>query len=147
VSGAALLVDRASFERVGGFDEGYFLFYEDIDLCLRANAAGVTTVIDPRWQVRHAGAHSTRPRFGASLQWSYESACRFHGSRGSSLAAYRSYVVADAALRALRAAVIRDRDGRGAYVGLLRRAAADLVRRPSPGPPGPDETPRSVKGR
>jgi GT2 family glycosyltransferase len=127
VSGAALLVDRASFERVGGFDERYFLFYEDIDLCLRANALGVTTAIDERWVVRHAGAHSTRPRFGQSLLWSYESAIRFHGGRGSPLVGYRLYVIADAVLRGTVRLIRRDSRGVAAYGALVRRAAADLL--------------------
>ena len=63
VSGAAMLIDRDSFERVGGFDERYFMFYEDIDLCLRANELGIETRIDPGWQVRHEGAHSTSATF------------------------------------------------------------------------------------
>lgn len=127
VSGAALLIDRASFERVGGFDERYFLFYEDIDLCLRANALGIATRVERRWTVRHVGAHSTRARFGRSLVWSYESAVRFHGDRGAPLLGYRAYVVADAVLRAVMRALRRDRTGAGAYVRLARRAATDLV--------------------
>ena len=35
-----MLIERAAFERLGGFDPGFFMFYEDIDLCLRANEAG-----------------------------------------------------------------------------------------------------------
>ena len=129
VSGAALLIDRASFERVGGFDERYFLFYEDIDLCLRANAVGIATQIDDRWTVRHAGAHSTRPCFGQSLVWSYESAIRFHGDRGIRLTGYRIYVIADALLRSGLRAAHRDMFGSRAYLGLARRAASDLTRR------------------
>ncbi len=63
VSGAALLIARADFDRIGGFDEEYFLFYEDIDLCLRANAAGIGTFVDERFTVRHSGAHSTSAAF------------------------------------------------------------------------------------
>lgn len=129
VSGAALLIDRASFERVGGFDEDYFMYYEDIDLCLRANTIGIGTSIDPEWSVEHLGAHATRAHFGQSLQWSYESACRFHTRHGSRLLLYRAYVVADTVLRAGMRAVRRDRAGVSAYLQLIKRVAADVIPR------------------
>ena len=47
VSGAALLTPRAAFERTGGFDRGYFLFFEDIDYCLRLRLAGGEVWYDP----------------------------------------------------------------------------------------------------
>jgi GT2 family glycosyltransferase len=40
VTGACMLVRRASFERLGGFDEGYVNSLEDVDLCLRVGEAG-----------------------------------------------------------------------------------------------------------
>ncbi|HSL73185.1 MAG TPA: hypothetical protein VK853_01895 [Ilumatobacteraceae bacterium] len=129
VSGAALLIDRASFDRVGGFDERYFMFYEDIDLCQRANDLGVATVIEPRWRVRHEGAHSTSRHFGESLIWSYESACRFHADRGESLLTYRMFVSVDSALRSVLHAAKRDVAARSAYLRLARRSVADLLSR------------------
>lgn len=128
VSGAALLVDAESFRAVGGFDEGYFLFYEDIDLCVRANDAGIPTVVDEGWVVQHDRGHSTSDRWGAALRWSYESGCRFHARRGSPVWAYRWYVAADALLRAARHLVRRERPRALAYVALARRAFSDCVR-------------------
>jgi len=40
VSGAALAVRRDIFEKAGGFDEGYFMYYEDVDLCARVRGLG-----------------------------------------------------------------------------------------------------------
>lgn len=37
VTGAALLIDGKSFRRLGGFDDGYWMYYEDVDLCRRAH--------------------------------------------------------------------------------------------------------------
>ncbi len=51
-------------QRLGPFDARQFLFYEDMDLCLRARAAGVPTIFDPRVRVRHLGGHATRPAYG-----------------------------------------------------------------------------------
>jgi N-acetylglucosaminyl-diphospho-decaprenol L-rhamnosyltransferase len=58
---AACLAARTDLlRRLGPFDARQFLFYEDMDLCLRARAAGVPTIFDPRVRVRHLGGHATR---------------------------------------------------------------------------------------
>lgn len=128
VSGAAMLIDTATFRAVGGFDERYFLFYEDIDLCLRANAIGTPTVVERRWIVAHERGHSTRDRRAEALRWSYDSACRFHTERGSPVWAYRWYVAADACLRTVAHAARRDRSTARAYAGLARKAVSDSAR-------------------
>jgi N-acetylglucosaminyl-diphospho-decaprenol L-rhamnosyltransferase len=61
---AALVARRATLTRLGPFDPAAFLFYEDLDLGLRARSAGVPTVLHPDVALRHAGAHSTGPAFG-----------------------------------------------------------------------------------
>lgn len=47
ISGALFAVRRADFERLGGFDEGYFLHVEDLDLCRRAEDAGWPVLFAP----------------------------------------------------------------------------------------------------
>ncbi len=47
VSGAALAIKRELFLRLQGFDEQFFMYYEDIDLCLRAKQLGFETVVAP----------------------------------------------------------------------------------------------------
>jgi GT2 family glycosyltransferase len=132
VSGAAMLMERAAFAQIGGFDPAFFMFYEDIDLCLRANEAGFPTVVEPTWTVRHARRHSTDERFGHALRWSYESATRFHTKRGSPVRAYHAYVSADSALRAMMHFVRRDRVRAGDYARLARRAAKEAIGRNVP---------------
>jgi GT2 family glycosyltransferase len=79
VSGACVLVRRAAFDRVGGMDEGFFLYWEDADFCRRLQHAGWRTVYWPGVSVRHAGAGSSRHAIDASLVAFHESAYRlFH---------------------------------------------------------------------
>lgn len=58
VSGAAMLVDRSVFERVGLFDEAYFYSFEDLDFCLRARRAGFRAILVPAAIARHDGSRS-----------------------------------------------------------------------------------------
>jgi GT2 family glycosyltransferase len=53
VSGSALLVWRDAFVRVGGFDERFFLYFEDFDFCLRLGQAGGRIYYDPAVTVVH----------------------------------------------------------------------------------------------
>jgi N-acetylglucosaminyl-diphospho-decaprenol L-rhamnosyltransferase len=55
---AALAAPTALLRRLGPFDPGAFLFYEDMDLCLRARAAGIPTVLHPEVELTHTGGHS-----------------------------------------------------------------------------------------
>lgn len=61
VSGALMFVSRSSFDRLGGFDEGYFLHVEDLDLCRRAEAEGGTVLYTPLASALHHGATSDAP--------------------------------------------------------------------------------------
>jgi N-acetylglucosaminyl-diphospho-decaprenol L-rhamnosyltransferase len=62
---AAALVARADLlATLGPFDPSTFLFYEDLDLCLRAAAQGIPTVLHPEVVLRHRGAHATGPAYG-----------------------------------------------------------------------------------
>ncbi|MDX2234309.1 MAG: glycosyltransferase family 2 protein [Hyphomonadaceae bacterium] len=58
VSGALMMMPRADFIAVGGFDEGYFLHVEDIDLCRRVGEAGGAVLFEPGAEALHFGATS-----------------------------------------------------------------------------------------
>jgi GT2 family glycosyltransferase len=62
VSGALMLVRRDVFANVGGFDEGYFLHCEDLDLCRRIRDAGYRVVCANDVRVVHAKGGSSRAR-------------------------------------------------------------------------------------
>jgi len=62
VSGALLLLPRLLFERLGGFDTGYRLHAEDLDLCRRARAAGAVVAVANDVTVVHLRGVSSRSR-------------------------------------------------------------------------------------
>ena len=59
VSGACFLVRRSAFEQVGGFDESYFMYAEDVDLCWRLGQAGWRVMYAPTAEVTHVQGQST----------------------------------------------------------------------------------------
>lgn len=58
VSGACFAMTRADFAAIGGFDEGYFLHVEDIDLCWRVRKSGGVVLFQPQAKVVHLGSTS-----------------------------------------------------------------------------------------
>ena len=66
VMGCALLITRRCLEAVGGFDEQFFAYYEEVDFCLRARQRGFRIVCTPRAVVTHAGMRGFRSGFTAT---------------------------------------------------------------------------------
>ena len=58
LSGACMLGRRDALEPIGGFDEGFFLYCEDMDLCARLRAAGHEIRYEPGVEVHHEGGRS-----------------------------------------------------------------------------------------
>lgn len=59
LAGASLMVRRAALDQIGMFDEKFFLYFEETDLCLRAQRAGWTSVYVPQSRVMHIGSVTT----------------------------------------------------------------------------------------
>ena len=59
LSGSCLLVRRKAFEQIGGFDERYFMYFEDVDLGARMQQAGWENCYVPDAVVTHIGGHAT----------------------------------------------------------------------------------------
>ena len=74
VIGAAVAVRRTALEQIGLFDEGFFLYYEDADLCARARAAGYRVVYEPRATAVHVES-------AVAVRGSFSYYQRFHTGR------------------------------------------------------------------
>ena len=80
VMGAAMLVRREPFDRVGRFDERYFLYWEDADLCRRLRTAGFSTRYVPRARVRHPGGTSAKTASRLAIRAFHDSAYRYYST-------------------------------------------------------------------
>lgn len=102
LSGACLLVRRSVFEQLGGFDEGYFMYFEDVDLGYRIGRAGYRNRYEPAASVVHVGGLSTQAESRRMVRVHHASAYRFLANkyRGPLLAPVRVVLRAALAARA-----------------------------------------------
>ncbi|MEI6193272.1 MAG: glycosyltransferase family 2 protein [Verrucomicrobiota bacterium] len=88
ISGACLLVRRAVFEIVKGFDQRFFMYSEDLDLCYRVKQAGFDRLYDPAALItHHGGGSSNSARSMFSVVMTRESVRRFFSLNRGPLAA------------------------------------------------------------
>lgn len=69
VCGAAMLLRTQAIRQIGGFDERFFLYYEDDDLCLRVRQAGQTILIDPEIRAKHRSRGSVQGPRVLRAEW------------------------------------------------------------------------------
>ena len=76
LAGMFMLFRSEVFRRLGGFDERYFLYYEDVDLCLRLRQLGYDVLLEPGAEALHDARRASRssPRH---LLWHARSLARF----------------------------------------------------------------------
>jgi N-acetylglucosaminyl-diphospho-decaprenol L-rhamnosyltransferase len=89
LSGCALALRRSAFDAVGGFDPGYFLYVEDVDLGVRLRAAGWRLRYEPAARVVHRVGASTRQRRASALVHHARGLDRFYGTHLSGRRALR----------------------------------------------------------
>jgi GT2 family glycosyltransferase len=83
VYGAFMLLERERFLALGGMDERFFLYYEDVDLCYRYRRAGLRTCYFPGIEVMHHHARTSASHpFGSHWRWHVASAFRFFRKHG-----------------------------------------------------------------
>lgn len=120
VTGAFMLVDRAVWDRLTGFDQAFFMYGEDADLCLRAAAAGYRPMVTARAAFEHpGGASSTSPRKLRLLFTGKVTLIRRHFPRGGRALGVR-LLLTGVLLRAVAGRLLAaqpDRQGRPTQAG------------------------------
>ncbi|SDP04351.1 N-acetylglucosaminyl-diphospho-decaprenol L-rhamnosyltransferase [Nakamurella panacisegetis] len=81
LSGSCLLLRRSAFEQIDGFDEHYFMYFEDVDLGRRLSEAGWTSVYVPDAVVTHIGGHAAERAGSAMVVEHHRSAYRYLAAR------------------------------------------------------------------
>ena len=102
VEGACFLVRRTALEAIGGFDERYFLFYEELDLARRLEAQRWTVELCPEATADHLGAASRRSLADAARSYLVSSAATYLRAWHGPMAA-RLFMATDALTRTIRA--------------------------------------------
>jgi len=77
LSGACVMLRRSTFDELGGFNELYFMYFEDVDMGYRAGKRGLRSVYVPGAVVRHVGGETTRVNKRAMLAAHHDSAKKF----------------------------------------------------------------------
>jgi GT2 family glycosyltransferase len=80
VSGACMLIRREAFDAVGGFDEAYFMYWEDADLCRRLRAASYHVRYVPDATAVHRVGQSSRTARASSIRAFHASAYRYYAT-------------------------------------------------------------------
>lgn len=121
VSGCAWLLRRAAVESAGPLDEGYFMYYEDVDYCRRLHDCGWQVLATPDVEIAHAVGRGSRATGGLPVDG------------GAALVRYAEKFLppgsADEMRRVLAVSWRIRQTARRALAGLGHRRSADLVTR------------------
>src|SRR5712664_1984435 len=111
IDGACLMIRRAAVDEVGLFDEEFFMYSEDEDLCFRLRKHGWTICYSAKGSARHHGAASTSQNRFDMLRHFYSSQMLFLSKHRSHASGFL-YAVAMKTVLILKASLLRDRNRR-----------------------------------
>ncbi|MUK92259.1 glycosyltransferase family 2 protein [Aliivibrio fischeri] len=77
VAGSFIAFTMGNYNKLGGFDEHYFMYCEDIDICYRSKNLGSPVIFFPDIRAVHLAKHANRTLFSKHFKWHIESAVRF----------------------------------------------------------------------
>lgn len=76
-AGSFLAFKASHYERLKGFDENYFMYCEDIDICYRSKKIGYPVTFFPEIKIQHLAEHANRSIFSKHFLWHVKSVIRF----------------------------------------------------------------------
>ncbi len=79
IAGVFMLMHSNTYEKIGGFNEVYYLYFEDVDFCLRARDLGFLPLVDTNLRLQHNAQRASQKSF-RHLIWHFQSAIRFFSS-------------------------------------------------------------------
>ncbi|ATF49055.1 dTDP-Rha--alpha-D-GlcNAc-pyrophosphate polyprenol alpha-3-L-rhamnosyltransferase [Citrobacter werkmanii] len=77
-AGSFLLFKASVYEELGGFDEKYFMYFEDVDICRRARKYGYKIIYYPDLKATHFGAYRNRNILSKNFVWYLRSYIAYH---------------------------------------------------------------------
>lgn len=108
ISGACFAIRRSLFDQINGFDERYYMYLEEVDLCTRARATGIAIGYEPAARVMHVGGVSTKQLPYRMLAEHHRSVMRWWLSRNHGVKRLLApFVVAGLTLRFVLAVLVR----------------------------------------
>ncbi len=114
LTGAALMVRKTVFEELGGFDDSFFMYFEDADLCRRIREKGWKIVFDPSSSLVHVGGASVLSSNQGIVVEYRRSQLRYYGRHCSvfSQSLLRLYLLVSFGLRSVLAFVMNTGEAR-----------------------------------
>ncbi|GAB4237156.1 MAG: glycosyltransferase family 2 protein [Acidobacteriota bacterium] len=145
--GCALLVHRKVFERCGLFDEGYFLYHEELDFLYRARRAGFPVVYCPDAFVWHRGGYSSRRQAEFKTFWTRRNTVLFLRKHRPGVAAWSRFLPAAAGSIVYSLLTLRISRARAMVAGYRAGWKAALTEPPATAPRGkPADRERTNRG-
>ena len=139
VSATALAVKRDVFNLVGGFDEDFFIFEEDLDFCWRVRLAGYKVMVNSRSSVYHAGGSAIQGGFPGKGQFISTPLRRYLSERNTLQTLLKNYHIRNILVRVppylgmnlmeiAMFSLLRERDGIAPYLRSLYYNVANFKR-------------------
>ena len=79
IAGMFMLMRSETYAQLGGFDEKFHLYFEDVDICARTRVLGLFPLVDTKLRIQHNAQRASRKNF-RYLIWHIQSAIRFFRS-------------------------------------------------------------------